>query len=79
MILAPVLQEGVKRGTKRCPLWVTIADMCAAKGNVRFTPNSDRESGHPQEFMSALPPESGPVERNSGCPLWAKSGHRTPM
>jgi len=28
--------------------------MCAAKGNVRFTPNSDRESRHPQEFMSAL-------------------------
>src|SRR5262249_4738927 len=25
---------------------------------VRFTPNSDRESGHPQEFMSALPPKA---------------------
>jgi hypothetical protein len=22
------------------------ADMCNAKGNVRFTPNSDRKSGH---------------------------------
>src|SRR5262245_39136295 len=30
--------------------------MCAAKGNVRFTPNSDRESRHPQTVMSALPP-----------------------
>jgi len=32
--------------------------MCGAKGDVRFTPNSDRESGHPQEFMSALPPKA---------------------
>src|SRR5215831_19067691 len=31
------------------------ADMCAAKRNVRFTPNSDRESGHRQTVMSALP------------------------
>src|SRR5262249_15814309 len=32
------------------------ADSCSAATHVRFTPNSDRESGHPQEFMSALPP-----------------------
>src|SRR5262245_1808129 len=32
--------------------------MCAAKGNVRFTPNSDRESRHPQTVMSALPPKA---------------------
>jgi hypothetical protein len=25
--------------------------------------------------MSALPPESGQVRRNEGCPLWANSGH----
>src|SRR5262249_50545170 len=34
------------------------ADMCAAKGHVRFTPNSDRESGHRQTVMSALPPKA---------------------
>jgi hypothetical protein len=32
--------------------------MCAAKGHVRFTPNSDRESGLQQKFMSALPPKA---------------------
>ena len=31
------------------------ADMCAAKRNVRFTPNSDRESEIQQKAMSALP------------------------
>jgi hypothetical protein len=35
------------------------ADMCGAKGDVRFTPNSDRESGFPQkESMSALSPKA---------------------
>jgi hypothetical protein len=34
------------------------ADMCAAKSDVRFTPNSDRESGFPQKVMSALPPKA---------------------
>ena len=32
--------------------------MCAAKSHVCFTPNSDHESGHLQEFMSALPPKA---------------------
>src|ERR1041384_2054048 len=32
--------------------------MCSAQPHVCFTPDSDRESGHPQEFMSALPPEA---------------------
>jgi hypothetical protein len=31
------------------------ADICGAKGDVRFTPNGDRESGFPQNVMSALP------------------------
>jgi len=36
--------------------------------------------GHKQTFriaiaMSALPPESGQVRRNEGCPLWANSRH----
>jgi hypothetical protein len=29
-----------------------------AIGNVRFTPNSDRESEFPQRTMSALPPKA---------------------
>jgi hypothetical protein len=37
-----------------CPLWVK-ADMCNAPTHVRFTPNSDRKSGHLQNVMSALP------------------------
>src|SRR5262245_28475666 len=32
------------------------ADICAATSHVRFRPNSDRESGHRQTVMSALPP-----------------------
>ena len=27
--------------------------ICVAKSNVRFTPNSDRKSGHPHKVMSA--------------------------
>jgi hypothetical protein len=33
----------------------SLADICSAKGHVRFTPNSDGESGFPQTVMSALP------------------------
>jgi hypothetical protein len=32
--------------------------MCVANSDVRFTPNSDRESGLPQTVMSALPPKA---------------------
>jgi len=32
--------------------------MCGATAHVRFTPNSDRESGFPQTVMSALPPKA---------------------
>jgi hypothetical protein len=31
------------------------ADICGAATHVRFTPNSDRESGYRQTVMSALP------------------------
>src|SRR5262245_63710777 len=31
------------------------ADSCSAATHVRFTPNSDRKSRHPQTAMSALP------------------------
>src|ERR1041385_7953775 len=34
------------------------ADICSAKRHVRFTPNSERKSGHSQEVMSALPPKA---------------------
>ena len=34
------------------------ADMCSAKQHVRFTPNSDRKSGHLPKVMSALPPKA---------------------
>src|SRR6478609_270468 len=33
----------------------SLADICSATGHVRFTPNGDRKSGHPQNAMSALP------------------------
>jgi hypothetical protein len=32
--------------------------MCTAIGHVRFTLNSDRESGHQSRVMSALPPKA---------------------
>jgi hypothetical protein len=38
------------------------ADVCSAKRHVRFTPNSDRGSGFPQEVMSALPPKADMCE-----------------
>jgi hypothetical protein len=38
------------------------ADICAAKTYVRFTPNSDRESGFPQKVISALPPKADMCE-----------------
>src|SRR5215831_14933643 len=34
------------------------ADICSAPTHVRFTANSDRESGHRQTVMSALPPKA---------------------
>src|SRR5262245_14499470 len=34
------------------------ADVRTAKRHVRFTPNSDRESGHRQTVMSALSPKA---------------------
>src|SRR5262245_16652639 len=40
------------------------ADICTAQAHVRFTPNSDRESGLPQTVMSALPPEADMCSAN---------------
>src|SRR4030095_12918897 len=36
----------------------SLADICSAKGRVRFAPNSDRKSGFPQTVMSAFPPKA---------------------
>jgi hypothetical protein len=35
-----------------------LADICSAKGHVRFAPDNNRESGLPQPVMSALPPRA---------------------
>src|SRR5262245_22425345 len=40
-----------------CPLWVKSGHM-QCKRAIRFTPNSDRESGLPAKVMSALPPRA---------------------
>jgi hypothetical protein len=50
------------------------ADICAAKTHVRFTPNSDRESGFPANGHVCFTPESGHVQRTRPCLLWANSG-----
>jgi len=44
------------------------ADICNAPTHVRFTLNSDRESGHPKIAMSALPPKADrcSAKRNVG-------------
>ena len=44
------MQRNVRFGSK--------ADMCIAIAHVRFTPNSDRESGLRQPVMSALTPKA---------------------
>ena len=62
----------------------SLADICSAKSHVRFTPDSDRESGFPREVMSALPPKAdmcgatrdvrfGPIADKGGdglCRAW---------
>jgi hypothetical protein len=55
----------VYHSARRCPRPATWeirfgskADICVAKGHVRFTPNSDRESEIPQKAMSALAPKT---------------------
>src|SRR5262249_61813130 len=46
------------------------------QAHVRFTPNSDRESGLPQMVMSALPPKADMCGATSRCLLYAKRGHQ---
>jgi hypothetical protein len=53
--LAPMWQD-VRFGSK--------ADMCGAPTHVRFTPESDRESGFPHKVMSASPPKRTDAVQN---------------
>jgi hypothetical protein len=41
-----------------CVRFGSEADMCDAQAHVRFTPNSDRNSGRALTVMSALPPKA---------------------
>jgi hypothetical protein len=45
---------GFKMSIKPNVRFGSLADICNAKAHVRFTPNSDRESGLQQKVMSAL-------------------------
>ena len=54
----------------------SLADMCGAKGHVRFTPNSNRKSGHARSNGDVcFTPESGRVRCKPSGLLWANSGH----
>ena len=68
LVLSHHLLPNVRFGSK--------ADMCAAKTDVRFTPNSDRECGLPQKVMSALLSESGQSAAQTRCQLGANSGQK---
>src|SRR5262245_36510143 len=50
------------------------ADICSAQADVCFTPNSNRESRHPQRVMSALPPIATAKADMSlaSCPLFPR-------
>ena len=52
-----ITNSSAKTVARRCDnvRFGSKADMCAAKRHVRFTPSSDRESGHAAMVMSALP------------------------
>ena len=52
--LPPIATAKADFGKPSCLLYPPIADMCGAPTDVRFTPDSDRESGPPQTAMSAL-------------------------
>src|SRR5262245_56993500 len=59
--MVPLAQGGTAATYHKSPRDVRFgseADMCVAKVDVRFTPNSDRKSRHPQTVMSALPPKA---------------------
>src|SRR5215475_7359710 len=49
--------------------------MFSPSGHVRFTPNSDRESGLPQTAMSALPPKADMCVQTAMSALGQKRTH----
>ena len=46
---------GTLDASERAPSTASVADMCSAKSDVRFTPNSYRKRGISQRGLSALP------------------------
>src|SRR5207342_281511 len=64
LIAAPRLKTAHRNGKNQCAegainvRFGSLADICGATADVRFTLNSDRESGFPQKAMSALPPKA---------------------
>src|SRR5262245_14494754 len=70
--------QGLKASTftlrRRCPLG-SKADVCGAKPNVRFTPDSDRKSRHAVNGHVRFASESGHVQCTS--PMSAKGQKRT--
>src|SRR4029453_6950762 len=50
----------------KCPLG-SLADICSAKGHVRFTPNSDRESGFPANGHVRFTPKNMCSARGHVC------------
>ena len=59
-----------QKASGQCPLWVRSGH-CSATADVRFTLNSDRESGFSQKAMSALPPKADMCGARA-CPLCAR-------
>jgi hypothetical protein len=49
----PSINPNRFNSSKNAPSWGT-----SAQAHVRFTPNSDRKSGHRRTVMSALPPKA---------------------
>ena len=46
---------------------------------VRFTPNSDRESGFPHKVMSALPPKADMCGATRDVCFWPKADIQRPI
>jgi hypothetical protein len=55
-LLLPWMKVPFFAGRKADVRFGSSADICIARSDVRFTPNSDRESGLRQTVMSALSP-----------------------
>ena len=73
MNLKPAAIELDVGAASKFPLWVK-ADMCVAKSDVCFTPNSDRESGPLANRHVCFTPESGHVRSKTDIQLLRNSG-----